>query len=127
MPHLQKYKDGFSRWGKVLKLCRQSVWVYPDRMKSKLVIKFLLALAFGAVFGQLVHLDQEKWQRLGREAFLANQANQFDHHTTTVAGVMIACAIFALGLFAFYEGVAFAFLKLVARTQPQKPSIPTVP
>ena len=96
-------------------------------MKSKLVIKFLLALAFGAVFGQLVHLDQEKWQRLGREAFLANQANQFDHHTATTVAVMIVCAIFALGLFAFYEGIAFAFLKLVARTQPQKPSIPTVP
>jgi len=96
-------------------------------MKSKLVIKFLLALSFGAVFGQLVHLDQEKWHRLGREAFLANQANQFDLHTGATAAVILFCAIFALGLFAFYEGVAYAFLKLVARILPPKPATPTVP
>jgi uncharacterized membrane protein YqgA involved in biofilm formation len=95
-------------------------------MKSKLVIKFLLALSFGAVFGQLVHLDQEKWHRLGREAFLANQANQFDQHSGATAAVILFCAIFALGLYSFYEGLAFAILKLVTRILPPKPSIPTV-
>jgi hypothetical protein len=91
-------------------------------MKSKLVIKFLLALTFGAVFGLLVHQDQEKWHRLGREAFLSYQSNQFDQHQATAAGVIIFCAIFALGLYSLYEGVAFAILKLVARGQPGKTS-----
>jgi hypothetical protein len=93
-------------------------------MKSKLVIKFLLALSFGAIFGQLVYLDQEKWHRLGREAFLAYQANRFDQHTAAAAGVIIFCAIFALGLYSLYEGVAFAILKLVARVLPKKPASP---
>ena len=95
-------------------------------MKSKLVIKFLLALTLGTVFGQLVHLDQEKWQRLGREAFLSNQANQFDHHTATTAAIMIVCAIFALGLYSLYEGLAFAIVKLVARIVPGNPSSPGI-
>ena len=96
-------------------------------MKSKLVIKFLLALTFGAVFGLLVHADQEKWHRLGREAFLAYQSNQFDQHTATAAGVIIFCAIFALGLYSLYEGVAFAILKVVTRILPERPSSPGVP
>jgi len=99
-------------------------WVYPFRMKSKLVIKFLLALTFGAVFGLLVHQDQEKWHRLGREAFLAYQSNQFDQHTATAAGVIIFCAVFALGLYSLYEGVAFAILKLVTHVQTREPSAP---
>jgi hypothetical protein len=96
-------------------------------MKSKLVIKFLLALSLGATFGLLVHLDQEKWHRLGREAFLAYQSNQFDQHTATAAGVIIFCAIFALGLYSLYEGVAFAILKVVTHVLPERPSSPGVP
>jgi hypothetical protein len=90
-------------------------------MKSKLVIKFLLALTFGAIFGLLIHLDQEKWHRLGREAFLAHQSSQFDN-TASVGGLVIFCAVFALGMYSLYEGVAFAILKLVTRIQSREPS-----
>jgi hypothetical protein len=95
--------------------------VYPFRMKSKFVVKFLLALAFGAAVGQRVHMDQEKWHRLGREAFLAYQANQFDHNMMAPAvGLMVFCAIFALGLGALYEGLAFAGVKLISRISPEE-------
>jgi hypothetical protein len=96
--------------------------VYPFRMKSKLVIKFLLALSFGAAFGELTHMNHEKWHQLGREAFLAHQANQFDQHATAAANLIVVGAIFALGFCAFYEGIAFAILKLVALILPGKPS-----
>ncbi len=101
--------------------------VYAFGMKSKLVVKFLLALAFGSLFGQFIHMDHEKWLRLGREAFLTHQANQFDHDMiASAAGIMVFCAIFALGLFALYEGIAFAVLKLVSRGLPPKTPTPDV-
>ena len=96
-------------------------------MKSKLVVKFLLALAFGSVLGQFIHIDHEKWLRLGREAFLTRQANQFDHDMMApAAGIIVFCAIFALGLFALYEGIAFAAVKLVCRFWPAKSSAPGI-
>jgi hypothetical protein len=89
-------------------------------MKSKIVVKFVLALAFGSVLGQFIHMDHEKWLRLGREAFLSDQAIKFDHDMLTPAsGVIIFCAIFVLGIFALYEGIAFAAVKLVSRAVPQ--------
>jgi uncharacterized membrane protein YqgA involved in biofilm formation len=94
-------------------------------MKSKLVVKFLLALAFGSVLGEFIHLDHEKWLRLGREAFLTHQANQFDHDMIAPAvGVIVFCAIFALGIFTLYEGIAFAAVKLVSRALPPKTPAP---
>jgi hypothetical protein len=97
-------------------------------MKSKLVVKFLLALALGSVLGEFIHMDHEKWLRLGREAFLTHQAMQFDHDLLTPAvGIMVFCAIFALGIFTLYEGIAFAVLKLVSRTEPPKAPAPNVP
>ena len=89
-------------------------------MKSKLVIKFVLALTIGSVFGLVIHSDQEKWHQLGREAFLSYQSSQFDHNHATAAGIMIVCAVFALGLYSLYEGVAFAILKLVTHFQSAK-------
>jgi hypothetical protein len=97
-------------------------------MKSKLVVKFLLALAFGSVLGQFIHIDHEKWLRLGREAFLTRQANQFDHDMMApAAGIIVFCAIFALGLFALYEGIAFAAVNLVSRVQSAKTPAPEIP
>jgi hypothetical protein len=96
-------------------------------MKSKMVVKFLLALALGAIFGQLAHQDHEKWRSLGREAFLSYQANQFDQHAVaSAAGTIIVCSILALGLFALYEGIAFAGVKLISRILSGKSASPGI-
>lgn len=86
-------------------------------MKSKLVIKFLFALAAGALCGLLIHMDLAKWNRLGRDAFLSYQAHRFDNSIaflSPAAGLVICCAIFVLGFMALYEGVAFVGDKLIS-------------
>jgi hypothetical protein len=86
-------------------------------MKSKLVIKFLTAVTFGALFGQYIQTDHEKWHRLGREAFLSYQAHRFDHYMANPSAgtnYLVVCVILALGLGVLYEGVAFIGAKLIS-------------
>ena len=80
-------------------------------MKSKIVIKFLLAIAFGALFGQYFHHGYEKWHQLGRDAFLTYEAQRFDTSMAVVssgAPIIIVCIIFGLGLATLYEALAFS-------------------
>ena len=80
-------------------------------------------MLFGAFIGQRIHLDQEKWIRLGREAFLVAQGHRFDQYltsTSTVAGYVIGSAIFALGLGVRCEGTAYAVDKIIGRLFPKK-------
>jgi hypothetical protein len=85
-------------------------------MKSRLVIRLLLFVASGALFGQLVQSDHVKWYRLGRQAFLSYQELRFDHYMAnpgTGINYVIMMAIFALGLGALYEGIAYVGDKLI--------------
>jgi hypothetical protein len=105
-----------------------SVFWYSFLMRSHYVIKFLFAVASGALMGQLVHLSHLKWHVLGREAFLSYQANQFDRYmakSDTGVGLMIFCAIFALGFGALYEGIAYAGAKLIAHFLDERHSLET--
>ncbi|MGA7833059.1 MAG: hypothetical protein WCA21_19050 [Terracidiphilus sp.] len=84
-------------------------------MKSKLIIKFLLLVAYGVLCGLFIHGDHLKWHRLGREAFLSFQAHRFDRYMAspgTGIGYLIICIFTALCLAALYEGVAFIGAKL---------------
>jgi hypothetical protein len=85
-------------------------------MKSKLIIKFLLLLASGALFGQFVQSDHDKWHRLGREAFLSNQAHRFDLYMAN-PGIgtkyFVVSVVFALGFGVLYEGIAYVGAKLI--------------
>ena len=86
-------------------------------MRTTLVIKVVLALAFGALLGLLPNVDYERWSRLGREAFLAHEADRFAMymaHPHVNAVSIVLAAIFAVGLAAVYEGLAFLGGKLVA-------------
>jgi hypothetical protein len=47
-------------------------------MKAKLISKFLFAVSFGGLFGRYIQWDYERWHRLGRDAYLSNQAHRFD-------------------------------------------------
>jgi hypothetical protein len=87
-------------------------------MQSKLVIKFFIAVVFGALFGEVIQLDYEKWHRLGREAFLGYQGHRFDLYMAGPAhgaARFLVLAMFALGLAALYEGIAWVGVKLVSR------------
>jgi hypothetical protein len=84
-------------------------------MQAKLVIKFCVAAAIGVLGGWFIHIDYERWHRLGREAFLSYQARRFDLYMADPQLKIVSLFVFAvltLGLFAFYEVVSYA----VART-----------
>jgi hypothetical protein len=80
------------------------------------MIRLLLFVATGAFLGQLVNLDRTKWIMLGRGAFLTFQNHQFDKYiasTRSGAVFVVFLAIFALGLGALFEGIAFAGDKIL--------------
>jgi hypothetical protein len=79
-------------------------------MKLTYVIRFLLAIALGVLFGQYVQHDYEKWHALGRGAFLSYQGHRFDTymaHPGAGAFRIVVATILAVGLVAFYEMAAF--------------------
>jgi hypothetical protein len=86
-------------------------------MKSNLILKFLLLTACGALFGQLMHSDYEKWHRLGRDAFISYQSHRFDLYMSvprTASFHIFGSILLTLGLGALYEGVAYAGTKIIA-------------
>ena len=98
--------------------------MYTPYMKSKLIIKFLLLVAYGALCGLAIHGDHLKWHRLGREAFLSNQAHRFDRYMAspgTGIGYLIICIFSAFCIAALYEGIAFIGAKLFSSCCGQKP------
>jgi hypothetical protein len=86
-------------------------------MKSKLVIKVLTSGVLGALFGQYIQADHEKWHRLGRDAFLSFQGHRFDIYMAnpgTGLKYLIGGSLTAVGLCALYEVVALVGAMLVA-------------
>jgi hypothetical protein len=85
-------------------------------MRSKLFTKALLLLVGGGLFGLLIKADQDRWYRVGRDAFLAYQQKRFDLNVTHPGYTIIyiiGAGIFVLGLGALYEGVALAIDRML--------------
>lgn len=86
-------------------------------MKSALVFKVLFAIGFGALYGESIQMDHEKWRSLGRDAFLAFQSHRFDafmvHPSPGVVYIAIS-VLFGVGLFALYEVTGYLGEKLVS-------------
>jgi beta-lactamase class A len=79
-------------------------------MKLTYVIRFLLAIAFGVLFGQYVQRDYEKWHAQGRDAFLSYQGHRFDTymaHPGVGAFHIVVATILVVGMVALYEMAAF--------------------
>ncbi|MGB8261942.1 MAG: hypothetical protein WCE75_16395 [Terracidiphilus sp.] len=86
-------------------------------MKPSLIVKGVLALLTGGLFGLYVQSDYEKWHRLGREAFIDYQEGRFDRfmaspHTGAVSVVIMALVV--LGLAVLYELVGHIADRIVA-------------
>jgi hypothetical protein len=86
-------------------------------MKSKLIIKFVLLVAYGVLCGLAIHGDHLKWHRLGREAFLSHEAQRFDRYMAspgTGIGFAVVSVIALLVFAALYEGIAFIGAKIIS-------------
>src|ERR1700678_4347444 len=95
-------------------------------MKSRIVIKLALILVFGGLFGLVTQHGHEKWHRLGRAAYLAQQADWFDRKMATPsnpATQVIEWALVASIIGGAYEGAALICATLIERKPPaQQPS-----
>jgi hypothetical protein len=93
-------------------------------MKSAYVFKFLFVAALGALFATLIHADQEKWHRLGKDAFLTYQAGKFAQDMISpapLAIVLVLIIFLALVLAASYEFCGYLGAKLLSTPGGKKP------
>ena len=91
--------------------------MYALRMNSRLVVRFFVAVASGVLLGELIQLDQAKWHRLGREAFLSNQAFRFDRdiaNPSNGVALIVFCVIAVVGLATLFEVATYGGVKLLS-------------
>jgi len=79
-------------------------------MKTKCISELISALAIGALFALYSSATHQKWHRLGREAFLAHESQNFDKLYANQASpvhLILIYTVITLSIFALYEGIAF--------------------
>jgi hypothetical protein len=84
-------------------------------MKNKIVPEVISATILGIAVGVFASRTHEKWYRLGREAFLAHEAQAFEKLYNRPAPwphELIVWTLVALIVFAIYKALAL----LIART-----------
>jgi hypothetical protein len=78
----------------------------------RIIAKLTIVVILGALIGESVNLDHQKWHRLGRTAFLSHQSQRFDKYIAipqSPAVLILTSVIMAIFLCCVYEGlVAFA-------------------
>jgi hypothetical protein len=78
--------------------------------------KILSAAFFGLLFGLQIHHSNLKWNRLGREAFIAYQNQEFDRSVASPVNgfLMVLVTIFMMLLFVgAYELLSVGLSKIV--------------
>ena len=79
------------------------------------VSRMISALVCGLLFGRYIHHDYMKWNQRGRDAFLAFQANRFDHFMSPPHAAWITVTAMSLVVILFlavYELVALGISKM---------------
>jgi len=102
-------------------------------MNRNLFARAIAILLLGMLFASYTNHDQQKWRRLGRDAFVAHELEKFDRFIARPQPlVVIAFAtFFVVGLlFGFYELIVYvlsAVLKSSAPAQAGPPGSMSVP
>lgn len=87
------------------------------RVKAKRVSEYYSVLTIGVVVGLISHANTQRWQHLGRDAYMAHFSQLFDKrmaHPTHLMSAIIASTMFALIAFVFFKGLAFVYCKLIS-------------
>ncbi len=91
-------------------------------MRPQTLSKFLSALICSFLVGALIHRDSVNNYALGKDAYLAKQAHNFDTSLLTNARmplVSIIGAVVVLGcVLVFYELLAYAIQRFIAPASP---------
>jgi uncharacterized membrane protein SpoIIM required for sporulation len=81
-------------------------------MSRHFISRIIAALVCGFLFGWYVNYDYLRWNRLGREAFLAYQVQRFDAHMATpdpMALTLVSIGVAVVGFLALYELLVLGF------------------
>ena len=95
--------------------------------------RVIAILLLGMLFASYTNHDQQKWRRLGRDAFVAHKSERFDRFVARPQPFVVIAfaALFVAGLlFGFYELIAYvlsAVLKSSAPAQAGPPGGMNVP
>jgi hypothetical protein len=79
--------------------------------------ELLSATTLGVIAGLLSQAGNEKWHRLGRDAYLAHSSQLFDRqmmNQPSLIGHLVVGAIVALFGFAIYKGLAWGFESILS-------------
>jgi hypothetical protein len=78
-------------------------------MKIKVVSELVSVIAIGALVGLWANGMHQKWHRLGREAFMAHESQNFDKlyaNPPSLMHLVLMSVVIALLIFALYKGIA---------------------
>jgi hypothetical protein len=102
-------------------------------MNQNLLAKAIAILLLGMLFASYTNHDQQKWRRLGRDAFVTHELARFDRFIARPQPFVVTAfaAFFVAGLlFGFYEFIVYvlsAVLKSSAPAQAGPPGGMNVP
>ncbi|HTW62118.1 MAG TPA: hypothetical protein VMD55_09960 [Terracidiphilus sp.] len=85
-------------------------------MKNKIVPELISATLLGIGFGVIVNHTHEKWHRLGRDAFLAHEAQTFENLYSRRAPwphELLIWTLVALIVFAVYKALALLIARIL--------------
>lgn len=85
-------------------------------MKNRLVPEVVSAIILGIAIGVFANYTHEKWYRLGRESFLAHQAQIFEHlysRQVPWPSELLIWSLVALIAFAVFKALALLIEKIV--------------
>src|SRR6266481_3175921 len=104
-------------------------------MNPRLASTLIAIVLIGIVIGVLIHRDNEKWRRLGREAYIDHQLADFNSGMAEPqsATLMVFVSILLTAtIFGAYELLVFVLFALISKTFPaaaahQPPPAPSHP
>jgi hypothetical protein len=86
-------------------------------MKIKFISELISVVTIGAFVGLWSNGSHQKWHRLGREAFLTHESQNFDKmyaNPSSLLHSILLWVILTLSVFVFYKAVAFIAAKILS-------------
>jgi hypothetical protein len=86
-------------------------------MKNNLLSELVSVVVIGALFGLESNVMQQKWHRLGRDAFLVHQSQNFDKvcaNPSSVTHSILLFVLLAAPIYLLYKGISMLAAKFLS-------------
>jgi hypothetical protein len=87
-------------------------------MKNNVISELVSVVAIGALFGFGSNAIHQKWHRLGRDAFLAHESQNFDKLYSNSSSLMHSVLLFvmlAAPVYLLYKGISIVAAKFLSK------------